>query len=142
MPITDDDTLRSILEYETIAVIGCSTTDGKAAHDIPAYLAEHGYEIIPVNPFADEILGTKAYDSLVDVPDDADIDIVEVFRPSEEAPEIVEQVIDRHETCGDVRAVWLQLNIRHDEAAASAEQAGLQFVQDRCMKVDHGRLLA
>ncbi len=142
MPVTDDETLRTLLDCETIAVVGCSTTEGKPAHDVPAYLLEHGYEIVPVNPFAEEVFGRMAYDSLADVPEDVEIDIVEVFRPSEEAPDVVEQAIERRQQCGDVTAVWLQLDIRHDEAAVRAEAEGFQFVQDRCMKVEHDRLLA
>lgn len=141
MPVTDDERLRALLEHDTIAVVGCSTTEGKAAHDVPAYLLEHGYEIVPVNPFADEVLGREAYDSLADVPAETEIDVVEVFRPSEEAPEIVDQAVERHEERGDVAAVWLQLDIRNDEAATRAEDAGLQFVQDRCMEIEHDRLL-
>lgn len=142
MPITDDETLRTLLGYDTVAVVGCSTTEGKAAHDIPVYLSEHGYEVIPVNPYAETVIGERAFDSLSEVPDQTDIDIVEVFRPSEEAPEIVAQAITRQQECGDLKAVWLQRDIRHEEAAARAEAAGLQFVQDRCMKVDYDRLLA
>lgn len=140
MPLTDDEAIATLLELNTVAVVGCSTTRGKPAHDVPAYLREHGYEIIPVNPFAEEVFGRTAYDSLSAVPDATGIDIVEVFRPAEEAPAIVDAAIDRHDQCDDVTAVWLQLDIRHDEAAARAEQAGLQFVQDRCMKVEHERL--
>lgn len=141
MPVTDDAGLRDVLDAETIAVVGCSTTAGKAAHEIPAYLQRHGYEVIPVNPFADEILGERAYDSLGDVPDDADVDVVDVFRPSEEVSDIVDGVVSRHESVGDADALWLQLGIRDDEAAARAEDAGLTVVQDKCMKVEHGRLL-
>ncbi len=140
MPITDDDSLRDLLGADTIAVVGCSTTEGKAAHDVPAYLQSHGYRIIPINPFADEILGETAYDSLGDV--DETIDLVDVFRPSEETPGIVEDVITRHEDRGDAGAVWLQLGIANDDAAAMAEEAGLQFVQDHCIKVEHDRLIA
>lgn len=139
MGITDDDRLRDLLGVETIAVVGCSTTEGKAAHEIPAYLQGKGYEVIPVNPYADEILGREAYDSLADV--EEDVDLVDVFRPSEEVPEIVDAVVDRLEARGDVQAIWLQLGIRHDEAAASAEEVGLRVVQDRCMKVEHQRLV-
>jgi len=140
MPITDDDRLRDLLDADTIAVVGCSTTEGKAAHDVPKYLQEHGYRIVPINPFADEILGETAYDSLADV--EPEIDIVDVFRPSEETPAVVESVVDRHEAHGDAGAVWLQLGIANDEATALADAAGLDFVQDRCIKVDHGRLAA
>jgi predicted CoA-binding protein len=139
MPITDDDSLRELLEADTIAVVGCSTTEGKAAHDIPAYLQGHGYRIVPVNPYADEILGEPAADSLADV--ETEIDLVDVFRPSEETPAIVDDVIERHEAAGDASAVWLQLGIESDEAAERAEAAGLDFVQDSCLKVEHRRLL-
>ncbi|WP_049987967.1 CoA-binding protein [Halobellus rufus] len=140
MPVTDDDGLSAVLDAETVAVVGCSTTAGKAAHDIPAYLQRNGYRIVPVNPFADEILGETAYDSLADVPDEIEIDVVDVFRPSEEAGDIVDAAIERHEAVGDVRSVWLQLGITDDAAGERAEEAGLDFVQDKCMKVEHARL--
>lgn len=139
MPITDDEQLRELLELDTVAVVGCSTTPGKDAHDIPKYLAEQGYDVVPVNPYAEEVLGRKAYDSLADVPDE--IDVVDVFRPSEEVPGIVDAVLERHEKRGDAEVIWLQLDIRHDEAAERAESAGLTVVQDHCMKSEHERLI-
>lgn len=140
MPSTEDDRLRELLDVDTIAVVGCSTTEGKPAHDVPQFLQAHGYRIIPVNPFADEILGEKAYDSLADV--DEEIDLVDVFRPSEETPGVVEDVVARHEDRGDAGAVWLQLDIESDEARAIAEEAGLAFVQDRCTNIEYERLVA
>ncbi|WP_018259041.1 CoA-binding protein [Halomicrobium katesii] len=134
MPVDSDDTLREILDHDTIAVVGCSTTSGKPAHDVPAYLQSQGYRIVPVNPFADEILGERAYDSLSDVA--ATVDIVDVFRPSEEVAGIVDETLDRE----DVRVLWTQLGIRDDDAARRAEDAGLRVVQDRCLKVEHERL--
>jgi len=139
MPTSNDEALRTVLAGDRIAVIGCSTTPGKAAHEIPAYLQRHGYEIIPVNPFADMILGEPAVDSLAAV--DGEIDIVDVFRPSEEVAEIVEQTLERHETHGDAGVLWLQLGIHDDVAVANAEAAGLTVVEDRCLKVEHGRLI-
>ncbi|WP_123622434.1 CoA-binding protein [Halorubrum sp. CSM-61] len=138
MPITDDEGLDRLLDADTIAVIGCSTTPGKAAHDVPAYLQQHGYHVIPVNPFADEVLGETAYDELAEV--EADVDLVNVFRPSGEVPEVLGAVRERHAERGDAGAAWLQLGISHDEAAAEAEADGIEVVQDRCMKVEHGRL--
>ncbi|WP_121820051.1 CoA-binding protein [Halostella salina] len=135
MPTEDADELRRILEYDRVAVIGASTSHEKAAHIVPAYLQRHGYELQPVNPTAEEIFGNQAYDSLADVPEP--IDVVEIFRPSEEVPEIVEQALDR----GDVQAIWMQQGIQHDEAARKAEAAGLDVVQDHCMKVEHGQLI-
>lgn len=135
MPVERDDELRDILELDTVAVVGCSSTPGKDAHEIPKYLREHGYDVIPVNPFADEIFGRKAYDSLADVAED--IDIVDVFRPSEEVADIVDNTIERD----DVDVVWMQLGIRDDDAAKRAEDAGKRVVQDHCMKVEHQRLM-
>ncbi|WP_311172681.1 CoA-binding protein [Halobellus ordinarius] len=141
MHVTDDGGLRSIFDAETVAVVGCSTTPGKAAHDIPAYLKRHGYRIVPINPFADEVLDEQAYDSIAEVPESIEIDVVDVFRPSEEAGDIVDAAIERHESVGDVDAVWLQLNITDAEAGQRATDAGLDFVQDKCMKVEHARLV-
>jgi len=140
MPVTDDDAIRDVLGLNSIAVVGCSTTAGKAAHEIPAYLQQHGYEIHPVNPYADTVLGESAVDSLEEV--EADIDLVNVFRPSEEVAGIVDETLARHDADGDIEAIWLQLGITDDDALADAEAAGLTTVQDRCMKVEHQRLLA
>lgn len=131
----DDETLRRALSYDNVAVVGCSRTPGKAAHDIPAYLQHHGYEIHPVNPFAEEILGEPAVDALRDLPKGA-VETVNVFRPSDEVSQIVEEALQRD----DVRVLWMQLGIRDDAAAERAREAGLTVVQDRCMKVEHGRL--
>ena len=135
MPIEDPDGLRRVLEHDRVAVVGASTTHEKAAHIVPAYLQRHGYEITPVNPTADEIFGEQAYDELREVPEG--IDIVEIFRPSTEVPDIVDQARARE----DVRAIWMQPGIRNDRAADAAESAGLDVVQDRCMKVEHGQLV-
>jgi len=135
MPATAER-IREILDCETIAVVGCSTTPGKAAHDIPKYLLDHGYDVIPVNPHADEVFGIEAYDSLEEVP--GGVDVVDVFRPSEETGPIVDAAIERE----DVKAVWLQLGIRNDEAGERAEDAGKLFVHDKCIKVEHGKLAA
>jgi len=134
MPVEDDAELSEILDSRTIAVVGCSATPSKAAHRIPEYMQSHGYEIVPVNPFEDEILGERAYDSLSEV--EADIDIVDVFRPSDEVAGIVEEALERD----DAGVIWLQQGITDDDAAAKAEAAGRQFVQDRCLKVEHQRL--
>lgn len=137
MPISDDETLREVLEStNTIAVVGCSSTPGKAAHDVPTYLLEAGYDVIPVNPYGEEILGQTTYDSLAAVPDK--IDVVDVFRPAEEVPDIVDGALDRE----DDPLIWLQLGITHNDAVARAEDAGYRVVADRCMKVEHQRLVA
>ncbi len=137
--MTDDAGVRELLAADTVAVVGCSTTPGKAAHDVPQYLATHGYDVRPVNPYAEEILGVPAVDSLADLEDE--IDLVNVFRPSEEVAGIVDDVLARADTVGDVSGVWLQRGITDDDALARAEAAGLQTTQDRCAKVEHARLV-
>ncbi|MFP8954275.1 CoA-binding protein [Natrialbaceae archaeon A-arb3/5] len=136
MPVESDTDIREVLAHETIAVVGCSSSPGKAAHDVPAYLHERGYDVIPVNPFADELFGRSVPDSLSDV--DEEVDVVCVFRPSEEVAGIVDEALDRD----DVQVIWTQLGIRDDEAADRAERDDRLVVQDRCMKVEHRRLVA
>ena len=135
MPIENPEGLRRVLGYDHVAVVGASTTYEKAAHIVPAYLKRHGYEITPVNPTADEIFGERAYDELKELP--KGIEIVEIFRPSDEVPAIVDAAIARE----DVRAIWMQPGTQHDGAADAAEAAGLDVVQNRCMKVEHGQLI-
>lgn len=135
MPVETDEELRDILELETIAVVGCSGTAEKDAHEIPKFLRKQGYEIIPVNPYADEIFGREPYDSLSAV--DEAIDIVDVFRPSEEVSAIANEAIERD----DVDVVWTQLGIRDPEAGERVEAAGKRYVEDRCLKVEYQRLM-
>ena len=117
-----------------IAVIGLSRSPEKAARSVPAYLAARGYEIVPVNPNADRILGRRAYDRLADVP--GEVDMVVIFRPSAEAGRFVEEAATRPER----PAIWLQEGIRADEEIAAARAAGLTAVQDLCTYVVHRAL--
>ncbi len=128
------DLERAILEESTtIAVVGCSRNPGKPSHDIPLYLKDAGYIIIPVNPGADVILGEKAYPDLKSVK--AHIDVVDVFRPAEEALRITKDAYEM-----GIRSIWLQLGIRSEEAREFAEAHGMRFIMDRCMMVEHRAL--
>jgi len=134
MPVDNDEQLREILESaRVIAVVGASGSEQKDAHEVPAYLQEQGYTVIPVNPARDEILGRDAADGLRQI--DVDVDVVEVFRPASEAPDIARAAVG---IGADV--LWLQLGIRSDEAARVAEDAGLTVVMDECMRATHMRL--
>lgn len=136
MPVEKDAELRRILgDAHTIAVVGASGSSDKAAHDIPAYLQEQGYRIVPVNPGRDEILGEPTAASLEEV--GADIDVVEVFRPSDEAPDVARAAV---RSGADV--LWLQRGIVSEEAARIAEDAGMTVVMDACMGATHQRLFA
>lgn len=120
---------RTVLEEaRTIAVVGMSTDDDKAAHNVPMDLRDHGWRIIPVHPQAEEIAGERAYPSLPDIPDDVRVDAVQVFRPPEEAPDIARQAAEI-----GAGALWLQLGIGSDEARQIAEDAGMDYVEDACM---------
>jgi len=126
------DRIRSILEKtRTIAVYGMSKDSAKTAYWVPEYLAKKGYDIIPVNPTAEVILKRKSYPDLKSVP--KRIDVVQVFRRSEEALEPVREAVARRKERGDVDVVWLQQGIRNEEARRLAEENGILFVQDRCM---------
>lgn len=121
---------RAILEgARTVAVVGCSTDSGKAAHRIPAQLQAAGYRVIPVHPEAGEILGERAYRTLGEIPEP--VDLVDVFRPSQEAPEVARQAV-----AIGAGALWLQLGIRSPEARLIAEDAGLAYVENRCTGAD------
>ncbi len=135
MPVESDAEIRAILGLDTIAVVGHSSTPGTDAYEVPRYMAEHSYEVIPVNPHASTIRGQTAYDSLADVP--GDVDIVDVFRPSDEVAAIAETVLARD----DVAVLWTQLGIHDDEAARRVEASGRRVVQDRCLRVEHRRLV-
>lgn len=136
MPVEQEAALREILGLQTVAVVGCSATPSKAAHTVPKYLHERGYDVVPVNPNAESIFGTAAYDSLANV--EEEIDILNVFRPSDEVPGIVDEAVARD----DVKVVWLQQYIEHDAAVERAEDAGLNAVQNNCIRRTHERLVA
>jgi Predicted CoA-binding protein len=126
------DPVEVLKRYRTVAVIGASKDPSKWAHIIPKYLKEQVYRIIPINPTASEILGEKAYKSLMEVPEE--VEMVEVFRPSEEMPKIAEEVIQRKRARGDVRVLWLQLGITADEDTKKRlKEAGIALVENVCM---------
>jgi uncharacterized protein len=130
---TRETLLRIYEETDTIAVVGASATEGKSGHDIPRYLQSQGYRIIPVNPRGGEILGERSYPSLRDI--DVKVDVVDVFRPPEEAEGIAGEAI-----AIGAKTLWFQPGTHTDEAVALARAAGLTVVAKRCMGVTHGWL--
>jgi predicted CoA-binding protein len=134
--------IKEILtKYKTVAVVGLSRELGKDSHRVSTYLQSHGFRIIPVNPFADEILGEKSYKSLLDIPPEIQktIEIVDIFRPSKDVPPIVEQAAKLKAAYGKPYVVWMQLGIVNEQAAEAAEKAGLTVVMDKCMMIEHKR---
>ena len=130
---TRETLLRIYRETETIAVVGASTTEGKPGHDIPLYLQSQGFRIIPVNPRGGRILGEPSFASLSDV--DVPVDVVDVFRPPEEA-----ETIARDAIAIGAKTLWFQPGTHTDDAVALARAAGLTVVARRCMGVIHGWL--
>jgi predicted CoA-binding protein len=134
-----EDKIKSVLKnYKTVAVVGLSRDPAKASHRVARYLQSAGYRVIPVNPFADEILGEKSYNNLLDIPEP--IEIVDIFRPPEDVPPIVEEAIKLKQKHGTLTVIWMQLGIENEEAAERAKEAGFIVVMDRCIMVEHRRL--
>ncbi len=128
-----DDEIRQILALKKVAVVGMSQNQGKAAHGVPRYLSENGYDLTPVNPNADEILGKKCLDEISEV--EGEIDIVDVFRPSDQVLPIVKEAIKKNP-----KVIWLQEGIHNQEAEELARDAGIKVVFNRCMLAEHQRL--
>lgn len=128
-----DDPLDVLRQTKRIAVVGCSATPGKDAHEIPRRMLEMGYDVVPVNPNATEIFGRHVYPSLADVP--GPIDVVNVFRPSEFTPPVAREAV-----AVGAKALWLQTGISHPESERIAREAGLRYVEDACIMVLARRL--
>lgn len=128
-----DQQIREILSLTKVAVVGMSKHSSKAAHYVPKYLFDNGYDITPVNPTTDEILGRKCYDSISEV--DEEIDIIDVFRPSDQVLPVIQEAIKKKP-----KVIWLQEGIHNAEAEELARQAGIKVIFNRCMLAEHQRL--
>ncbi|MGZ4136881.1 MAG: CoA-binding protein [Actinomycetota bacterium] len=131
-----DEELRSILgDAKTIAVVGLSARPERDSHSVAAFLQSKGYRVVPVNPKETEVLGERAYPSLLDVPDDVAIDVVDVFRRAEFTPEIARQAVER-----GAKVLWLQDQIVNDEARRIGEDAGMAVIMGVCIRRESRRL--
>jgi predicted CoA-binding protein len=129
---------REVLKkYKTIAVVGASKNPQKDAFTVPQYMKDHGYTIIPINPTADEIVGEKAYPSLMDLPSDmaTKVDIVDVFRPSEELPQVAQQVVDMHLKYGRPFVFWAQLGLENEEAKKILLKNQVPYIMNACLRI-------
>ncbi len=131
-----------VRKYKVIAVVGASKNPEKEAYSVPKYMQENGYKIIPVNPTADQILGEKAYPSLMEMPPELarQVELVDVFRPSEELPQVAQQVIEMRKKYGRPLAFWAQLGLTNDEAKRALSKNGIPYVMDACLRVVHRSL--
>ena len=128
-----DDEIRKILSLKTVAVVGMSKNEEKAANYVPKYLLSQGYDIIPVNPTADQILDRKCHANIDDITQQ--IDIVDVFRPSDQVLPVIQEAIKKKP-----KVIWLQEGIHNQEAEELARKAGIRVVFNRCMLAEHQRL--
>ncbi|MEX2203869.1 MAG: CoA-binding protein [Actinomycetota bacterium] len=136
--LPSDDELRSILlDARTIAVVGLSSKPDRPSHEVAGFLQERGYRIVPVNPNETEVLDERAYPSLLDVPAEIPIEIVDVFRRAEETPGVAEQAVRR-----GAKVLWLQQGIVNEDARRIAEEAGLTVIMGVCIRTTIGRLEA
>jgi uncharacterized protein len=130
----DNELLKDILTHaKTIAVVGLSRSPGKESHAVARYLQGQGYRVVPVNPYAEELLGEKSYPDLLTIP--FSVDLVNIFRPSSAVMPIALQALEINSA-----TLWMQVGIIHHEAARFARQGGMRVVMDRCIMVDHRRL--
>ena len=133
-PAPDEAQAAELLKTaKTVAVVGISQKEDRDSHKVAKYLKEHGYKIIPVNPGLKEVLGEPCYANLKSVPEH--IDVVDIFRNIDAIPGIVDEAIS-----AGAGSVWMQLGLKHEEAAKKAREAGLSVVMDLCMKIEHARL--
>ena len=132
--MTDEELKQILAQARTIASVGLSSNPSKESYGVAAYLQDQGYRVIPVNPGADQILGSKAFPDLTSISEP--IDVVQLFRRSEEVLPFVQQAIQI-----GAKVVWMQVGISNPEAAALAESAGVRVVMDRCMREEHKRLI-
>ena len=129
-----DESIMNILKMKKVAIIGMSKYEEKAAHFVPKYLLQNGYDITPVNPTTDEILERKCYAEITDVP--YAIDIIDVFRPSKDVSDIINGIVKKKP-----KVMWLQEGIHNVEAENLARSAGIAVVYNRCMLAEHQRLI-
>ena len=130
----DQEIKGLLMQSKTLAVVGISDKPDRDSYRVAQYMQGKGYRIIPVNPRLKEVLGEKAYPDLASIPEP--VDIVNVFRSRGEVPGVVENVLAKKPA-----AIWLQLGVVHEEAALSAQNQGVLVVMDRCIKIEHHRLL-
>lgn len=132
----DEDVKNILSTYKTVAVVGISPKEDRPSYRVASYLQSKGYRIIPVRPDGEAILGERVFHSLTEIPEEIEIDIVDIFRRSEDVPPVVDEAIRR-----GAKVVWMQEGIQNEEAALKVEKAGLRVVMDRCIKKEHQRLL-
>jgi predicted CoA-binding protein len=139
----DEDVLKTILSrYKNVAIVGLSNDPTRPSYTVAEYLKNHGFLVVPVNPYVDEVLRERSYRSLLEIPVEIQktVEVVDIFRRSEDVLPIVEQAVKIKALHNVLRVVWMQLGVINETAGKIAKEAGLTVVMDRCMKQEHQRL--
>jgi predicted CoA-binding protein len=135
MGVADEEVRAILTRARTIAVVGLSDKVERDSNEVARYLQSQGYRVVPVNPALTEVLGERAYPSVSAVPTDLSLDVVDIFRRSDQVPPIVMEAIARH-----VPTIWMQLGVENEGAAATARAEGAVVIENRCIMQDHRRL--
>ncbi len=130
------DLKELLTEHQTIHVVGLSANETRASNRVARYLQQHGYRTIPVNPREESVVGEKSFPSLAAAANAASVRLVDVFRRGDALPGIADAILE----LGTVEAVWLQLDVHHEESEARLREAGITVVADKCIKIEHTRL--
>lgn len=131
------DYTSRLLQANTVAIVGCSGRSTRTSHTIARYMISNGYEVVPVNPNYDEVLGRTCYPNLGAIPDDVHIDVVNVFRHARHTESVVRDAIDFAEEHGYKPMIWTQLGVSSEDGRKLAEDAGFVYVRNRCIMVEH-----
>ncbi len=126
--------IKRVLQFKNIAVVGMSKNEEKPAHFVPKYLMDHGYNVIPVNPTVNEILGRKSYPAVSEIPED--VDVVDVFRRSEDLPSVIDDAIRKK----GIKVIWMQSGIYNEESEKKAKENGMDVIFNRCMMENIGTI--
>lgn len=135
---TDQPNLKELFDtVETIAVIGCSSNPYRTSNHITKYLIDQGFNVVPVNPNETEVFGLKSYPSIDEIPEGVNVDIMNIFRNKKYTDETVIEIIEWADRRGQKPIIWTQLDVSTDSSKKRAEEAGLTYIENRCIMVDH-----
>lgn len=125
---------------KTVAIIGLSSSPYRTSHRIGKYLLDEGFTIIPINPNEESVFGLKSYPKISDVPGDFQIDMIDIFRNSRYAAEMIQEIVEWSESTGRKPVIWTQIGVSSDEAKSMAKENGFTYIEDKCLMVEHGNV--
>lgn len=125
----------------TVAILGCSSTPHRTSHHIAKYLLDAGYQVVPINPNEDRVLGKTCYDAIFDLPEDFVIDVVDIFRNKKYTEKMVREIVEWSKETGQQPVVWTQLDVSTNSAKKLATENNLTYVENRCMMVEHKKIV-